>query len=709
MDKNLDLAAEELFAKLRSQFSRVSLKDENEQPTSEPKLAREFVFDFKVKSVPLGSIRIDLSQEDGMTVMFSNDIIENQPEHIKKHWFNFIEELREFAKPKMLNFGVRNLNLSNLTKRGETQMSESKLWGGNKTSYQNLGETRIIIKHSQPVNLDIPAGRTMHIESIYIENADGERFRYPARHLNGARAMAQHISHGGNPYDEIGQYVVSLSEEMSSLRKFKGYVSRTPVVAEAMGEINSRVVERIEEIKQEIHSLQKPSYYTTFVESFVKSESKEIPEDVVNDWVDRLTIRSFNEELKNVFPYIYRLVGENVQPIKTLTLDDFKGIEEETTEEQITREIEELENFEQYLNKIIGEDANVFSKDPEQQDIAINKLKELMSQEFPVGTDGSNAIESLKEVIDDEELNDIFKELADVNPESDVRSILKDYIKIKDEENGTDVLSKIGEGEAEQPAEQPPAPEPVAQAPAEPAMPPAAPAPAAAPAMPMTPGVAMAENLKRVIEKARRAGMQLEDTFTIFGKEVTLADAIKHSGLDLNEFADQGYTDSGDDVVEFVKSMFDEDGNTPKGPTGVLLSVEKKFGEEAVEKAKHIMNELMSQAEMRRIQELSGLSVPQEEGFGDELAYGAGKLTGKIQKGVSDLANQFKAGQQAGQGMQGASGQGGQPNVPQKGQPSTPPAGQSTQPTAKKKPTNPAGPQREDSELTSMLRIAGLR
>ena len=724
MDKNLDLAAEELFAKLRSQFSRVSLKDENGEAAKDPKLAREFVFDFKANTVPLGSVRVDLSQEDGLTVMFSNDVVENQPEHVKKSWFNFIEELREFAKPKMLNFGVRNLNLSNLTKRGETQMSESKLWGGNKTSYQDLGETRIIIRHSQPVNIDLPAGRTMHIESIYIENADGERFRYPARHLNGARAMAQHISHGGNPYDAIGQYVVGLSEELSSLRKFKGYVSRTPVVAEAMGDINNRVVERIEEIKQEIHGLQKPSYYSTFSESFVGSETKEIPEDIVNDWVDRLTIRTFNEELKNVFPYIYRLVGETVQPIKTLTMDDFNGIEEVHAEDQITREIAELENFEQYLNKLIGEDANVFSKDPEQQDVAVTKLKELMAQEFPVGTDGSNAIESLKEIIDDDELNDIFKELADVSPESDIRSILTDYIKIKDEENGTDVLSQV-----EPTGEAPPA-EPAA----EPAPAPAEPAPApAAPAMPMTPGVAMAENLKRMIDKARKAGMQLEDTFTVFGKNITLADAINHVGLSINEFSDQGYQDTGDDVVEFVKSMFDEEGNSPKGPTGVLLSVEKKFGEEAVDKAEQVMNELMSQAEVKRIQELSGIPSAQEEGMGDDLAFGAGKFAGKVQKGASDtinkirqgasdIASNFSAGQQA--GMSGApSGQGAQTSPDprstpapssQKTQPTMPPGPKSQEPkksqmmpTPKPQGSNSSG-FKEDA-LTSMLKIAGLR
>jgi len=607
MDKNLDLAAEELFAKLRSQFSRLSLKNEAGESTDEPRQAREFVFDFTKKGVPLGSVRIDLSQDDGMTVMFSNDIVEDQPEHIKKMWFNFIEELREFAKPKMLDFEVRNLNLSNLTRRGETQMNESKLWGGSKTSYQNLGDTRLVIKHTQPVNLDIPAGRTMHIESIYIENSSGERFRYPARHLNGARAMAQHISHSGNPYDEIGQYIVSLSEEMSNLRKFKGYVSRTPVVSEAMGPIADKVAERLDQLKQEIQNLQKESYYSTFIESFTKQEAKEIPEEIVADWVDRLTIRSFNEELKNVFPYIYRLVGEEIQPIKTVTLDDIPSIEEYQPEQQITREVEELEDFESYLNKIIGEGADIFSQNAEQQSIAIQKLNELVSQEFPVGTDGSNAIESLQEIIDDKELNDIFKELADVSPESDVRPILKDYIKIKDEENGTDVLSQINfdEGGGTTPEPEPaPTPEPAA-VPAPAAEP--APTPAAPPSMPMTPGVAMAENLKRVIEKAKSAGMTAEDTFTLFGKEVSLADAIQRAGLDINEFFDQGYEDSGDEVVEFVKSMFDEEtGRFPKGETGVLLSVEKKFGEEAIEKANHIVNELSSDAQIKRIQELSG-------------------------------------------------------------------------------------------------------
>ncbi len=624
MNKNLDLAAEELFDKLRSQFSNIELKNMQGDPTSEEKEARNFTFDYEKNSVPLGSVSIDISDEDGLVVIYSNDIIEDQPTGVRKNWYNFLRELSDFAKQKTLQFSIRDITKTNLDKRdykylsqknGEAQMTESKLWGSTKTSYQDLGETKLIIKHSQPINSELPAGRTMHIESIYIENLAGERFRYPMKHLNGARAMAEHIKHGGNPYDEIGQYIVGLSEEMSSLRKFKGYVSRTPVVSEAMGDINNKVTERIDELKKEIVNLQKNSYYESFVESFVKNESTDIPEEIVNDWVNRLTIKSFNEELKNVFPYIYKLVGSEINPIKEMDYNDFVSLEDDINmSESNTKELDLASAYESLLDNIIGEGADIFSNNEEEQSAAIEKLNQLIASDFPVGTDGSNATESLADVINDEELNEVFKELADVNPNADVRSILKDYIAIKDEENGTDVLSKINfQDNQEEPAAEPtpepvPAPEPAAAAPE--------PAPQAAPSLPMSPGVAMSESLKKVIEKAKKAGMTAEDKFTLFGEEVSLADAIKKAGLDINEFFDHpGYKDSGDEVVEFVRSMFDENGNTPKGPTGVLISVEKKFGEEALDKAKHVMNELMNQAEMRRIQELAGqnASIQSEE------------------------------------------------------------------------------------------------
>jgi len=689
MDNNLSLAADELFAKIRTQFPSIELEDEKGDPTEKPALARTFKFEFKKKHLNLGSIEINLSEDEGLVVLFSNDIVAEQPDNVKRLWFNFTRELREFAKQKVLNYEIRDINLDQLKKRdGETQMTESKFWGTSKTSYQDLGETKLIIKHTQPVNLNLPAGRTMHIESIFIENAQGERFRYPYKHLNGARALAQHVSHGGTSYDDIGTHIIGLSEEMNKLRMFKSYVERNPMVSEAMGEINNKVLERIQEVKKEIQNLQKSSYYQEFAESFTGKASEEIPEDIINDWVDRLTIKTFNEELKNVFPYIYKLVGEDNLPLKVVNPEDIVGVQVKDTTEQIQDEIEELSNFESYLNKLIGEEADIFSNDNDQQAEAIQKLNELVSQEFPVGPDGNNAKGSLEDIINDEELFDIFKELADISPETDARPILKDYIKIKDEENGTDVLGKINFPESEEtPAEPPaePAAEPAAPPP-EAAPAPAPEAPAAPPSMPVSPGVAMAENIKRVIEKAKAAGMTAEDTFTLFGEEISLADAIQKVGLDINEFFNQsGYKDSGDEVVEFVRSMFDEEGNTPKGPTGVLISVEKKFGEEALEKAKDVMNELMTQAEMRRIQELAGQVPDQSSNKNDYMDRTPLKANPKANGNYMDN-KPAQSGSKAG----------------------IVPAGQSAQPSGQSKIVNTKD-DFEESMLASLRKMAGIR
>jgi hypothetical protein len=199
---------------------------------------------------------------------------------------------------------------------------ENKLYGTARMSYQDLGEAKLIIKHSQPINLDLAAGRSMHIENIWVENAQGERFRYPAKHINGARALAEHIKHGGHPYDSIGQHIIKLSEELAQLHKFKGYVSRNEALSQAMGDITSKVLERIEQVKKEVNNLQRTSYYEQFAEAFTDREEQMIPEDVMSDWIDRLTIRTFNEELKTAFPYIFRLVDESEIPVKELSPND---------------------------------------------------------------------------------------------------------------------------------------------------------------------------------------------------------------------------------------------------------------------------------------------------------------------------------------------------------------------------------------------------
>jgi hypothetical protein len=701
----------------------------------------------------------------------------------------------------MMNFAIRDTAKSNLDKRdyqhlannnGEGQMTESKLWGTAKTSYQQMGEAKLIVKHSQPVNYAHAAGRTLHIESIYVENSQGERFKYPVKHLNGARALATHVAHGGNPYDAIGTHITSLSEELNKLRMFKGYVDRNNMVSEAMGAIQTKVYERIDQVKKEIRSLQNFNYYESFAESFTASEAREIPEDLVNDWVDRLTIRTFNEELKNVFPYIYKLVGEEVSPVKELDPedlltdaynpnsvaaqhardlkahhraelkkkaeagdetakamlkraeerdearrqefndrmeresynpedmdeaakwrdpkykgklytqepeDDYSGYhdyygdsrpendpgEKHSTfdrsdnkdklhyhygdyqvgqkakvgdrakkglltknsirvvkdrikgvrGEHPTPNLPEESTFESYLDSIMREESDLFNTDEEGQSTAIQTLNQLIAQEFPAGADGTNAIQSLKGVIDDQEFLDAIKQVGKVDPEMDIRDLLKGYLEKHDEQNGTDIASKINFDSTTpaptaptQPAEAPVPQEPPAAAPT---AQPAAPAPVAEekdddkPPFdgPYTktgdndkdqfgnPIKHKARHLAKkgmadAIAKAKKAGATAETVINFGFGEMTLGEAIGKAGLNVEEFFESSSNDN--EVVEFVKSMYDETtGNFPKGETGVLLAVEKQFGEGAAKVAHSVISELSHVYESKRLRQLAGL------------------------------------------------------------------------------------------------------
>lgn len=328
---NLNDTSKELFAKIRGRFPSVTIGNQAAEVTNDPHAARFFDFDFKAGDKVLGKVSISISEQDGLVVIHSADLSQTEDLVARENWFSFLKELRQFAKSRMMTFDTRDITKSNLDKRDYSflsnmnkpkEVTEAALTGTNKTSFQNIGDSKLIIKHSAAVDADIAAGRTHKIHSIYVESSEGERFKYPFKHINGARAMARHVSEGGKPYDDFGKHIVSLSEELYKLRKFKNYVNRSAVMAETLKEYSTVINNRIEEIKDTIQGLQKEGYYRLTKENFKANETLTVPEDVKENWIDELTIKTFNDELQEVFPYIYKLVTQ--KPIKEITAEDFE-------------------------------------------------------------------------------------------------------------------------------------------------------------------------------------------------------------------------------------------------------------------------------------------------------------------------------------------------------------------------------------------------
>ena len=342
--KNLNLIAEELFNKIRGRFPGVTLGDAEGKVTNVPTESRFFDFDYKEGDNNLGKVSVSLS-ENSIEIMYSDNFVSEQDELTQQKWYDFLKEMRQFSKKRLMTFDTRNINKSNLDKRdykflaanrGEETMSESKMYGTSRVSYQKVDGARLVVKHTESVNQEVAGGRTRRIGKIYIESADGERFMYPFKHLSGARAMARHVAEGGKPFDEFGTHIVGLSEEMNKLRKFKNYMGRSAVMAESLAGYSDAVNSRIKTVKKTIESLQRKNYYTETFNSFEVAVMEAVPADVRENWIDQLTIKQFNEELSDVFPYIYNLVSEATTAIE-LTPEDFNISEEQPAETYVVK------------------------------------------------------------------------------------------------------------------------------------------------------------------------------------------------------------------------------------------------------------------------------------------------------------------------------------------------------------------------------------
>jgi len=584
--QNIDIIAEELFSKIRGRFPGVTIGDEEGNVTQEPKQARFFEFPFREADADVGKVSISLSEEDGVVVMHNKDVAENNVS--KSTWYDFLKELRTFSKKRLLNFTTRDITKSNLEKRdykylaqrsGDSNMTESKLYGTSKISYQDVGEARLVIKHNESIDQTSPTGRNRSIGRIYVESPQGERFLYPYKHLSGARAMARHVAEGGNAYDDFGKHITSLSEELAKLRKFKNYMGRSSVMAESLSEYMDVVKERVASVKKTIESLQKPKFYAEAFEAFAPVVLEDVPADVAENWIDQLTIRQFNEELSDVFPYIYKLVSEasKAEEINPGDLDESglqrytgikkygkKGFEElqkagregageeekgKIKDKYLSKEEVDLENgFEEMMGQFADESFDPAMEPSRQDELA----DELMTAYEKGGEEGLCKASGCTMEELDAEINEICRERG-LHPDDDRDECIQAYIE--------ELVDNMDEGNA------------------------------------------YAHAVKKAKMNGKKKGDKVDGPD---GDEITLE------------------KDEKTPLGEFILSYYDrENGSFPKGETAVLTMIEKDYGEEFIEPAKTFIekiNQTFEEFQMRnnpqqmetdseydRMRELAGL------------------------------------------------------------------------------------------------------
>lgn len=336
-----------LYLKLRNRFPDVTYSDKNNLSNNIDD-AIIFDFPFVINGEKLSTVTISLAEKGTLKLIRSEDTLENRDNSVKKAWFDFLKDMRNFAKSRILNFKPIDPVKGKIQKRDyfkDATMTESSLYGSTRSSYQKLENTKLIIRHSSRIEEDSPNSRTRNISALFIESENGERYRYPFIHLSGARAMQRHCSNGGNPHDSFGQYIVSLSENIYNLRRFNQLVNRNAFLenTEIVG-IAEAAKNKTRKLKKTLESIQKQRGYITAIENYESFEKSEIDDSMLEELKNRFTLHQFNEELTELFPYITDLLGEEGPGDESIysDIDQEEEYEMDETEMEHNHQIEAL-------------------------------------------------------------------------------------------------------------------------------------------------------------------------------------------------------------------------------------------------------------------------------------------------------------------------------------------------------------------------------
>jgi hypothetical protein len=326
--------SEDLFNKIRSQFSNIRLGDENGAATADPSSAVFFEFEFAEDADTFGSVSISLADGENMKVYYNRDLVNKIDEDSRDEWYAFLKELKDFAVEHQMRFDVRDITKNNLTKQDYENLADTNktvntdemseelaritklagvtegLTGTSKSSFENLNKTKLIIRHKGKVDETVPGARSRQIQSLYIENEEGERFKYPMTHLAGARAMMRHVANGGRPHDEFGQHIVSTSEDIAKLNSFSRYASNKDQLNDNAGDIIEQTKLKLENLRGYMKNLSNQTHYENASKDFKTSEEQILDDETVNKLREKFTMKNLDSRVEDAFPIINKIMSE---------------------------------------------------------------------------------------------------------------------------------------------------------------------------------------------------------------------------------------------------------------------------------------------------------------------------------------------------------------------------------------------------------------
>ena len=433
--KEVEAISSALFDKIRSRFANVTLGDEKAKACSDPTEARFFNFTYSGKDgAEFGNITISLIDETSLKVYFGQNISGEMDREQRKEWYEFLRNLRNFAKRNLLTFDTRDINKSNLELKDvkqqskaddkfttqDIQVTESKLYGTPGRPYNSFadkGNTKILIRHADRVNDEVRGSRARKIQEIFLETERGERFLLGHTNLHGAYAMAENLNAGGTIYDDRAEHINSLIAEMSAMRHFVRSTKHRQFEDQETADMTKSAVHHYDQIKRTLRQMRGARGYRSYFDSWMPEHDKQNTVDV-DALRERFVKKVYDDRFTEALPIVYKAYKKYKSEASTQLGDELAEWADEVTESSWAKP----DNSEK-----------------------VRALQELISTPLAVGIDGVDAVSSLEPIIGDDDLNDAIYHLADSQgPDADARALVKSWLN----NNMPELLSKLQFGPA---------------------------------------------------------------------------------------------------------------------------------------------------------------------------------------------------------------------------------------------------------------------
>ena len=143
--------AKQIFDLLVTKDFDPEMLDVAGKPAADPSKAELFNFDFRAQSgKDYGTVVILLGDDNNLEVYFGDNVGRTMEGEDKDEWFNFLEQLKNFAVKNFMSFSPKNINRLRYSMQSQAAIKESlfESWSGTRTvSWKDRKSTRLNSSH----------------------------------------------------------------------------------------------------------------------------------------------------------------------------------------------------------------------------------------------------------------------------------------------------------------------------------------------------------------------------------------------------------------------------------------------------------------------------------------------------------------------------------------------------------------------------------